>query len=212
VSSEGKTFISINLAAIIAMLGKKVLLIGLDLRKPRINKVFEFEESPGMSTFLSGNCDFEEIIKETQIKNLFYAPSGPIPPNPAELIETEQMKKFIVRAKKEFDYIIIDTPPIAIVTDTLLLAPYVNVNLFIVRQRYTSRNTLELIEQLYSRGELKNMAVIINDISLSGYYGYGMRYGYTHGYGYSYGYNYYGSNYYGRYGYSDKSNGYYTEE
>jgi len=212
VSSEGKTFISINLAAIIAMLGKKVLLIGLDLRKPRINKVFEFEESPGMSTFLSGNCDYEEIIKGTQIKNLFYAPSGPIPPNPAELIETEQMKKFILRAKKEFDYIIIDTPPIAIVTDTLLLAPYVNVNLFIVRQRYTSRNTLELIEQLYSRGELKNMAVIINDISLSGYYGYGMRYGYTHGYGYSYGYNYYGSNYYGRYGYSDKSNGYYTEE
>jgi capsular exopolysaccharide synthesis family protein len=131
VSSEGKTFISINLAAIIAMLGKKVLLIGLDLRKPRINKVFEFEESPGMSTFLSGNCDYEEIIKGTQIKNLFYAPSGPIPPNPAELIETEQMKKFILRAKKEFDYIIIDTPPIAIVTDTLLLAPYVNVNLFI---------------------------------------------------------------------------------
>jgi hypothetical protein len=69
-----------------------------------------------------------------------------------------------------------------------------------------------MIEQLHNRGELKNMAIIINDISLSGYYGYGMRYGYTHGYGYSYGYNYYGNNYYGRYGYSDKSNGYYTEE
>jgi capsular exopolysaccharide synthesis family protein len=181
ISSEGKTFISINLAAITAMLGKKVLLIGLDLRKPRINKVFEFQDSPGMSTYLSGNCDYEEIIKETQIKNLFYAPSGPIPPNPAELIETEQMKKFMERAKKEFDYIIIDTPPVAIVTDTLLLAPYVDVNLFIVRQRYTSRNTLEMIEQLNNHGELKNMAIIINDINLSGYYGYGMRYGYTHG-------------------------------
>jgi len=212
ISSEGKTFISINLAAITAMLGKKVLLIGLDLRKPRINKVFEFQDSPGMSTYLSGNCHYEEIIRETQIKNLFYAPSGPIPPNPAELIETEQMKKFMERAKKEFDYIIIDTPPVAIVTDTLLLAPYVDVNLFIVRQRYTSRNTLEMIEQLNSHGELKNMAILINDINLSGYYGYGMRYGYTHGYGYSYGYNYYGSNYYGRYGYTDKSKGYYTEE
>jgi tyrosine-protein kinase Etk/Wzc len=211
VSSEGKTFISINLAAIIAMLGKKVLLIGLDLRKPRINKVFKFEISPGISTYLSSNCEYEEIIKETQIKNLFYTPSGPIPPNPSELLETEQMKIFMDRAKKEFDFIIIDTPPVAIVTDTLLLATYVNVNLFIVRQRYTSRNTLELIEQLHNHGELRNMAIIINDISLSGYYGYGMRYGYTHGYGYSYGYNYYGSNYYGRYGYSDKSNGYYDE-
>jgi len=212
VSSEGKTFISINLAAITAMLGKKVLLIGLDLRKPRINKVFEFKESPGMSSYLSGNCDYGDIIRETQIKNLFYAPSGTIPPNPAELIETELMKKFMEKAKKEFNVIIIDTPPVAIVTDTLLLAPYVDVNLFIVRQRYTSRNTLEMIDQLNNHGELKNMAIVINDISLSGYYGYGMRYGYTHGYGYSYGYNYYGSNYYGKYGYSDKSKGYYVEE
>ncbi len=212
ISSEGKTFISTNLAAITAMLNKKVLLIGLDLRKPRINKIFEFEDSPGMSTFLSGNCDYEEIIQKTQINNLFYAPSGPIPPNPAELIETEQMKKFMERAKTEFDYLIIDTPPVAIVTDTLLLAPYVNVNLFIVRQRYTSRNTLDLIEELNNHGELKNMAIVINDISLSGYYGYGMRYGDTRGYGYSYGYNFYGRNYYGKYGYTVKGRGYYTEE
>jgi capsular exopolysaccharide synthesis family protein len=212
ISSEGKTFISINLAAITAMLGKKVLLIGLDLRKPRINKVFDFQDSPGMSTYLSGNCEYEEIIRETQVKNLFYAPSGPIPPNPAELIETVRMKEFMDRAKKEFDFIIIDTPPVAIVTDTLLLAPYVDANLFIVRQRYTSRNTLEMIDHLNSQGDLKNMAIIINDISLSGYYGYGMRYGYTQGYGYSYGYNYYSKGYYSRYGYSDKGTGYYTEE
>jgi tyrosine-protein kinase Etk/Wzc len=211
ISAEGKTFISINLAAITAMLGKKVLLIGLDLRKPRINRVFEFVDSTGMSTFLSGNCDYDEIIKKTNIDNLYYAPSGPIPPNPAELIETDRMKEFIVAAKKEFDYIIFDTPPVAIVTDTLLLAPYIDINLFIVRQRYTARNTLELIEQLNNQGELKNMAIIINDISLTGYYGYGMRYGYSHGYGYSYGYNYYGSSNYGRYGYLDKSKGYYTE-
>ncbi len=212
VSAEGKTFISINLAAITALLGKKVLLVGLDLRRPRINKVFEFDDSPGMSTYLSGNCTFEEIIRPTQIKNLFYAPSGPIPPNPAELIETEQMKKFIVAAKKDFDFIIIDTPPVAIVTDTLLLAPYVDMNLFIVRQRYTHRNTLELVEQLNSSGELKNLAIIINDINMTGYYGYGMRYGNSIGYGYSYGYNYYGKGYYGRYGNPDKSKSYYTEE
>jgi tyrosine-protein kinase Etk/Wzc len=212
ISSEGKTFVSINLATITAMLGKKVLLIGLDLRKPRINKVFELSDSVGMSTYLSGSCEYEKIIKKTHIDNLFYVPSGPIPPNPAELIETEYMKMFMERAKKEFDFIIIDTPPVAIVTDTLLIAPYVDVNLFIVRQRYTSRNTLDMIDQLSKKGELKNIAIVINDISLSGYYGYGMRYGYTHGYGYSYGYNYYNRSYYGRYGYSEKGKGYYTED
>lgn len=212
VSSEGKTFISINLASIVAMLGKKVLLVGLDLRKPRINKVFEFDDSPGMSTYLSGNCEYEEIIKKTQVDNLFYAPSGFVPPNPAELIETDQMKKFMIRAKKEYNYIIFDTPPVAIVTDALLLAEYADINLFIVRQRYTSLNTLDMIEQLKNQGELKNMAIILNDISLSGYYGYGIRYGHLKGYGYSYGASYYGSSYYNKYDKADKAKGYYTEE
>jgi tyrosine-protein kinase Etk/Wzc len=212
ISSEGKTFISINLATIVAMLGKKVLLIGLDLRKPRINRIFEFENSPGMSTYLSGNCNYEEIIKETQVENLFYAPSGPVPPNPAELIETVQMKKFMQRAKKDYDYIIFDTPPVAIVTDALLLAEYADINLFIVRQRYTSLNTIDLIEQLNQHGELKNMAIILNDISISGYYGYGIRYGYMRGYGYSYGASYYGNGYYGKYARKDKSKEYYLEE
>jgi tyrosine-protein kinase Etk/Wzc len=212
ISSEGKTFISINLAAITAMLGKKVLLVGLDLRKPRISKAFKFEENPGMSSYLIGDCSYKDVIKPTQVKNLYYASAGPIPPNPAELIETELMKKFIVAAKKEFDFIIIDTPPVAIVTDTLLLAPYIDLNLFIVRQRYTSRNTLDMVEQLNRQGELKKLAIIINDINLSGYYGYGMRYGYSLGYGYSYGYNYYGKGHYGRYGYTDGAKGYYTDE
>jgi capsular exopolysaccharide synthesis family protein len=165
-----------------------------------------------MSTYLSGNCKFGDVIRQTQIKNLWYAPSGPIPPNPSELIETELMSKFMATVRKDFDFIIIDTPPVAIVTDTLLLTQYVDINLFIVRQRYTSRSTLDIIEQLYRQGKLKNLAIIINDINLSGYYGYGMRYGYSLGYGYSYGYNYYGKGYYGRYGYSDKHHGYYTDE
>ncbi len=211
ISSEGKTFTSINLAAIIAMLNKKVLLVGLDLRKPRIHKVFNLDNGEGMSSYLSGNCEYQEIIKETSIDNLFYAPSGSIPPNPAELLETGKMKAFFERAKKEFDYIIIDTPPVAIVTDALLLAPYVDINIFIVRQRYTSKNTLGLIDELYRENKFKNLAIIINDISLSGYYGYGLRYGYSMGYGYTYGYNYYGP-YSSHYGYSDKDHGYYSEK
>jgi capsular exopolysaccharide synthesis family protein len=210
ISSEGKTFVSINLAAVTALLGKKVLLIGLDLRKPRIHRILGIDNSLGLSTFLSSNCEYDDVIKPTSIQNLFYAASGPVPPNPAELIDGVRMAEFIEKAKKEFDYIFIDTPPIAVVSDTLLLSKFVDINIFVVRQRYSSKNTLELIQEIYQAGNLKSMGIIINDISLTGYYGYGLRYGYYKGYGYSYGKNYYGQYSYGRYGYSDKEHGYYN--
>jgi tyrosine-protein kinase Etk/Wzc len=209
ISSEGKTFISVNLAAITAMLGKKVLLIGLDLRKPRIHRILGISNDVGLSTYLSRNCDYESVIKKTEIDNLYYAPSGPVPPNPAELVNDDRMKDFILKTKEQFDYIIIDTPPVAVVSDALLLTEFVDINLFIVRQRYSSKNTLELIDEIYKGERLKNMGIIINDISLTGYYGYGLRYGYYKGYGYSYGKNYYGSYSYTKYGYSDDDAHYY---
>ncbi len=211
ISAEGKSFISSNLAAIMATLGKRVLLVGMDLRKPRLGRIFMNDGDTGMSTFLSKNSEYDEIIQKSDIENLYIASAGAVPPNPAELIESERMKEFIDRAKKEFDFIVFDTPPVGIVTDTLLIAPYVDVNLFIVRQRYSARNTLELIEQLREQGQLKNMAIVINDIKLYGYYGYGIRYG-SYSYGYRYGYNYYGKGYYGKYGYGSKeSKGYYND-
>jgi tyrosine-protein kinase Etk/Wzc len=212
ISSEGKTFISVNLASIVAMLGKKVLLIGLDLRKPRIHKVFNMENEEGMSSYLSNNCEYKDVIKETSINNLFYAPSGAIPPNPAELIETDRMATFFAKAKIEFDFIIIDTPPVAVVADAFILSKYADINIFVVRQRYTSKNTLTLIDEFYKGGKFKNLAIIINDISLSGYYGYGLRYGYSIGYGYSYGYNYYGRYSYGKYGDNYSRGTYYTDD
>lgn len=210
ISSEGKTFISINLAVITAMLGKKVLLVGLDLRRPRIHEVLGIDNNEGLSTYLSGNCEYEDVIKETLIKNLYYASSGPVPPNPAELIEDEKMDVFIRKAKMEFDYLVIDTPPVAVVSDTLLIARFTDINLFVIRQRYSSKNTLELIQELFKEQKLKSMAIIINDISLNGYYGYGIKYGYYKGYGYSYGKNYYGQYSFSKYGYSDKEHGYYN--
>ncbi|MCU0473993.1 MAG: polysaccharide biosynthesis tyrosine autokinase [Bacteroidales bacterium] len=212
ITAEGKTFISVNLATITAKLGKKVLLIGLDLRKPRIHKVLEVENGRGMSTYLCGDINYEEAIQKTGIENLYYAPAGQIPPNPAELIETVRMQEFIEQAKKEFDYIIIDTPPIAIVTDALVITPYVDMYILVVRQRYTSKNTLSIIQDLYTNKTFKNLGIIINDISLTGYYGYGLRYGYSLGYGYSYGYNYYGKYVYSKYGYSETGKRYYSEE
>ena len=212
ISSEGKTFISANLAAIIASNNKKVLLVGLDLRKPRIHKILGINNDVGISDFLISLEKFENIVFQTEVENLWYAPSGPVPPNPAELIDSSKMKEFITKAKGMFDIIIIDTPPVALVTDALLLSPLTDFYLFIVRQRYTSKNTLGLIEELYQNDNIKSLGIIINDISLTGYYGYGLRYGYSVGYGYSYGYNYYNHGNYGKYGYSSKTSGYYTDD
>ena len=210
ISSEGKTFISSNLAAILALSGKKVLLIGLDLRKPRIHKILKINNDTGMSNFLIGEEKFENVVIETGIDNLWYTPAGPIPPNPAELIESDAMGDFIQKAKKRFDFIIIDTPPVAIVTDALLVSAFTDFYLFVVRQRYSSKNTIELIEECYKNKSIKSLGIVVNDVSLSGYYGYGLRYGYAMGYGYNYGYNYY--NQYGKYGYSDSAKDYYKEE
>ncbi|MBE0674273.1 MAG: CpsD/CapB family tyrosine-protein kinase, partial [Bacteroidales bacterium] len=213
VSAEGKTFISVNLAVITAMLGKKVLIVGLDLRKPKIHKLLEVDNVQGMSNYLSGNLGFEDVLQATSVENLWYAPSGPIPPNPAELIESPRMNEFLLEARKKFDYVFIDTPPVAIVTDALLVSPYVDVNIFVVRQRYTSKNTLSLIQEFYENKKLNNLAIIINDISLSGYYGYGLRYGYSIRYGgYSYGYSFYGDYVYGKYGYGKESRSYYKQD
>lgn len=213
VSGEGKTFVAVNLAAIMSLLGKKTLLVGLDLRKPRIHKILGVSNSTGLSTFLSGNDKFDDIIHKTSIENLWYASSGPIPPNPAELIERQAMADFVAMAKKQFDYIIIDTPPVAIVTDALLLAHHSDMMLFVVRQRYSSKNTLHLIDEIYRNREIKNPGIIVNDISMTGYYGYGLRYGYTMGYsyGYNYGYKYYGHTSYGRRS-KDEAGAYYTED
>jgi capsular exopolysaccharide synthesis family protein len=213
ISGEGKTFVAVNLAAIISLLGRKTLLIGLDLRKPRIHKILGIDNSTGMSTFLSSNSGYEDVIHKTTIDNLWYASSGPVPPNPAELMERHTMSDFLEKARKQFDYIIIDTPPVAVVTDALLLSRLADVTLFVVRQRYSSKNTLGLIDEIYRGHEIQNPGIVVNDISMSGYYGYGLRYGYAMGYsyGYKYGYKYYGHTSYGR-GARNEAGSYYTED
>jgi capsular exopolysaccharide synthesis family protein len=208
ISGEGKTFISLNLAAALSMLGKKTLLVGMDLRKPKLDKIFNTDGKEGLTTFLIGETTYDEVIHKTTTENLFFVPSGPVPPNPTELIETEMMRKFMAKAREDFDYIILDTPPIGIVSDALLLGSYADVNIFIIRQHYSFKSTLEYIQNIFNKKELKNLTIAVNDIHISGYYGYGLRYGYGfyEGYGYNYGYGQYGS--YGRGDYHK----YYTEE
>jgi capsular exopolysaccharide synthesis family protein len=193
---EGKTFCAVNLASIIAQANKKTLLVNLDLRKPRIHKIFNVENDKGLSTYLINRSSYEDIIFPTHVNNLYIAPSGPVPPNPAELIETPRMDEFITKAKNDFEVIILDTPPIAIVTDALLLTHFSDAFIFVIRQNYSTKPVLQLVDDLYHKRSLNNVGILINDVKVNSYYGYNRRY--------SYGYGYYG------YGYSN-SEGYYSE-
>ncbi len=185
ISGEGKTFIAVNLALIIALTGKKVLLVGLDLRKPKLNSLLGSSSQGGLSTYLIGKDEFDKIIYQTKYENLFIAPSGPIPPNPAELIGLKRMDEFIQRAKGQFDYIIIDTPPVAIVTDTMIASRFSDAILYITRFNFTNRDAVSIVESIKTKDEGKNLAIVVNDVINK------RKYGYSYGYGFTYGTKYY---------------------
>jgi len=188
VSGEGKTFFSINLANIIAISDKRTLLIGADLRKPKIYDDFRITNANGLSSYLAKKCGIQDIINKTQIANLDIIASGPIPPNPAELLGSKRMEELIEDLKEWYDYIIIDTPPIGLVADGFYLMKYSDVNIYMVRHKYTRYKMLEKINTLFEEEKVKNMGIVINDLNFSDarYYGYNNTYGY--GYYNSYGY------------------------
>ncbi len=189
ISGEGKTFCAINLAAAIAILNKKVILVGLDMRKPKIHKTFKIDNQTGLSTYLIGQNSADEIIKKTRNENLCIVTSGPVPPNPAELIETDRMSGFIDKIKKEYDFVIIDTPPIALVTDALLISKFSDANIFVVRQEYSNKNIVSILNELENNKQINNLSILINDVKIGR--GYGNRYAYKYGYKFGYGYGYY---------------------
>ncbi|NOZ47328.1 MAG: polysaccharide biosynthesis tyrosine autokinase [Chlorobi bacterium] len=199
ISGEGKTFCASNLASVIALSGKKTLLVGLDLRKPRIHKQFNVGNKEGLSTYLIGKTPFENLFQPTENENLFITTSGPAPPNPAELIENEKLDVFFNQVRKDFDYIIIDTPPVALVSDALYLNQFSDTNLFVVRQNFSNKSVLGFMNELAENKKMTNMNILVNDVKISSYYGgkYGYGYGYSYYYNYGYGYKYgYGSDYY----------------
>ena len=184
IPGEGKTFGAINLAAIIAMDNKKVLLVACDLRKPRLHIILEIENTKGLSTFLINNHDFKEIVYPTHVQNLSLVNSGPIPPNPAELIGNGEFRRFIKEAKKEFDYIVLDNAPLTLVTDGVLVAKHADVNLFVLRQGYSHKKQLKFINQLSEKEKIKQIGMVLNDVKYSKH-AYGNNYG-SYGYGNGY--------------------------
>ena len=194
-TGEGKTFIASNLAVSLALLGKKIVIVGLDIRKPGLNKAFNLShKEQGISQFLANpeHTDLMSLVQVSNINpNLSILPGGPIPPNPTELVARESLPQAIDILKKHFDYIILDTAPIGMVTDTQLISRVANASIYVCRADYTHKADYTLINEL---SELPNLCTLINGLDMKKkkygyYYGYG-KYGKYYGYGKKYGYGY----------------------
>lgn len=180
VSGEGKTFLSVNLAGTMALSKKKVLLMGMDVRNPKLNEYIALPNNSGLTDYLSSNkapiSDF--IFKSNIFENLYVLPAGVIPPNPTELLMSKKVGELFAQFKKEYDYIIVDMAPVSLVSDTLMLSQYADATVYVVRANFLDKRMLHIPKILYKEGKLNNMSILLNDTTLNKSYGYGYGYGY----------------------------------
>lgn len=175
---EGKTFNSINLASVYASFGKKTCLLSFDLRLAKVHKAFNIQSNQGLSTYLINLSKLEDIIFPSGIDNLDIIPAGPVPPNPVELIASERTEELFHTLKKDYKCVIIDSPPLGVVADALILSKYSDINVIVTRQNYTRKKVLSsVIKELDANG-IKNRAILFNGIKQSRFSGYGYSYGY----------------------------------
>ena len=197
VSGEGKSFISSNLAISLSLLGKRVVIVGLDIRKPGLNKIFNIpRKEQGITQYLSNpEKNLMDFVQPSDVsKNLYILPGGIVPPNPTELLARDGLDKAIETLKKNFDYVILDTAPAGMVTDTLLVGRVADLSVYVCRADYSRKAEFTLINELAADNKLPNICTIINGLDLKKkkygyYYGYG-KYGKYYGYGKRYGYGY----------------------
>ena len=195
-SGEGKSFVAANLAISFALLGKKVVIVGLDIRKPELNKAFQMShKEDGITRYLADpeHTDLMSLLQQSNVTpNLYILPGGAIPPNPTELVARDSLVQAVDRLKKEFDYVILDTAPIGMVTDTQLISRVADMSIYVCRAGYTPKAGYLFINELKDHKKLPNLCTIINDVNIkTGKYGYGTygKYGYGRTYGYGYGYD-----------------------
>ncbi|MBL7962345.1 MAG: polysaccharide biosynthesis tyrosine autokinase [Flavobacteriales bacterium] len=171
VSGEGKTFCAVNLATIMALSGKRTLLLEADLRQPRASAMLELAGGPGLSTFLMGRADVPSIIVHTEIPDLDVIPSGPLPPNPLELMESPRFEQLLVDLRSRYDQVIVDSSPLGLVSEYMLALRHVDVTLFVVRLHHTRRVHLRKLNELHRAGKLGAVELLVNYVPLTEDYG-----------------------------------------
>lgn len=184
ISGEGKTFISVNLGGIIAMSNQKVVIVDLDMRKPKVHLAFSEDQKSfkGVSTILINKHTINECILPTSLPNLEYIPAGPTPPNPSELIMEDSFMKMLEDLKQKFDVIILDTPPIGMVTDGILAMKKADLSIYVVRAGYSKKVFIKTLNRLINVNKFNNLSVLLNSLETTKNQGYGYGYGYDHGY------------------------------
>jgi capsular exopolysaccharide synthesis family protein len=191
ISGEGKTFVAVNLGAIIASGGQKVCIVDLDMRKPKVHLAFGVDASNhGVSTILIGRTTIEDSIRTSDIENLDYLGAGATPPNPSELILGDQFEKLLEQLKKKYDLVILDTPPVGLVTDGVLAMKKSDLQLYIMKSDYSKRAFVRTVQDLQRINHFPNMAILLNGTKNQST-GYSYSYGYGYGYGYGTGGGYY---------------------
>ncbi|HTR30429.1 MAG TPA: polysaccharide biosynthesis tyrosine autokinase [Puia sp.] len=186
-SGEGKSFVSTNMGAVMALSGKKTVIMEFDIRKPKILAGLELKRKMGITNYIIGKASFNELlIKVNGVDDLYVIPCGPIPPNPSEILLDTRLDELMKEVMEHFDVVIMDTAPIGLVSDAIALNRFANCTLYITRQGYTFRKQLGLVEDLYINKKMPGLCVLINDVQTEGFYGgyYGGGYGYYGGYGY----------------------------
>ncbi len=193
ISGEGKTFVAINLAGIISFSGKRVIVLDLDMRKPKIHLGFGVENVRGMSTLLINKDTLDDCIQASTVKDLHFITAGPIPPNPSELIISPRMKLILDELKTRYDIILIDNPPVGLVTDGIAMIQIADYPIYIFRADYSKKAFIHNVDRLINENKITRMSTILNGVDVER-----NKYGYNYGYGYGYGYGYssYGSGYY----------------
>lgn len=186
-SGEGKSYVTTNMGAVLALAGKKTVILEFDIRKPRILAGLGIAKGPGITNFLIGKAELKDVVKLVpEQENLYVLGCGPIPPNPSELLLDPKMDELFAWLKENFDIILVDTAPVGMVSDAMTLSKYADSTLYLVRQGHTFKKQIGLIDEFYRENKLPKVSIIINDVKIKpgyGYYGYG-RYGYGYGYGY----------------------------
>jgi tyrosine-protein kinase Etk/Wzc len=185
-SGEGKSFVSTNMGAVLALTGKRTVILEFDIRKPKVLSGLNMSKRPGISNFLVGKAKMEDLILQVpEYENLFVLPCGPVPPNPSELLLDSKVTEIFTWLREHFDVILVDTAPVGMVSDAMTLGKFADCTLYLVRQGHTFKKQVALIDELYRDNKLPKISIIINDVKVKpgyGYYGYG-RYGYGYGYG-----------------------------
>ncbi|HEY4062582.1 MAG TPA: polysaccharide biosynthesis tyrosine autokinase [Puia sp.] len=184
-SGEGKSFISTNIAAVMALAGKKTVIMEFDIRKPKIVSGLDLKRKMGITNYIIGRASFDDLlVKVDEVDNLYVIPCGPIPPNPAELLIDPLLDDLMKEVIRRFDVVIMDTAPIGLVSDAMNLSRYADCTLYIIRQGHTFRKQLHMVDELYSENKLPKLSLLLNDVKAEGGYYGGYGYGYYGGYSY----------------------------